>query len=139
MRKHEDARRTAFCDLFNTPGDVNLFVVNPGQRTCWHRHQRQTDQFRVLRGTVRFGMFEEFKPHQYHVLAKPDWMVTIPPGTWHGYENIGDEPAYLLMYLDQKFDPTDEERLDEADVAWDHPPMSKVGDGQGLDGWGVNA
>lgn len=97
---------------------MNLFVVNPGQRTCWHRHQRQTDQFRVLKGKVRFGMFEEFKPHQYHILSRPSWMVTVAPGIWHGYENIGEEPAYLLMYLDQKYDPDDEEKLSEDDAPW---------------------
>lgn len=134
VRTHRDERRTAYCDLFDTPGDVNLFVVNPGQRTCWHRHARQTDQFRVISGSIRFGMFEEFKPHQYHVLSKPDWMVTVPPGTWHGYENIGHEPAYLLMYLSQKYDPTDEERLSEADVPWDHPSPPRWDDYQGGDG-----
>lgn len=116
---HEDARRKAYCDLFSTPtGDVNLFIINPGQRTAWHRHKRQTDEFRVLRGAIRFGVVDTQGIHSYHVLAKPDWMVKVPPYCWHGYENLGNEPAWLLMYLDQKYSPDDEERTTEEEITW---------------------
>lgn len=118
LRIHRDERRDAYCDLFDgLPGDVNLFVVKPGQRTCWHRHQKQTDQFRVLMGKIRLGTIKDGK-HAYVTLARPDWKLTIEPGLWHGYENIGDEPAFLLMYLDQKYDSRDEEKMDEELVPW---------------------
>lgn len=117
MRIHTDARRDAFCDLFNTPGDVNLFIVQPGQRTCWHRHGKQTDQFRVLRGSVRIQCFNGWMRSD-DTLSSPEQLVVVPPDWWHGYENVGSEPAYLLMYLDQKYDPTDEERLSEEEMPW---------------------
>lgn len=119
MRIHTDERRTAYCDLFNQPdGDTNLFIVNPGQRTCWHRHERQTDQFRVLSGTVRFQKILH-GVRSSAILTSPHGAFTVQPGWWHGYENIGQEPAYLLMYLDRKYDPTDEERAGEDIVPWD--------------------
>lgn len=119
MRLHRDDRRDAYCDLFDTPGDVNLFIVKPGQRTCWHRHKKQTDQFRVLRGAVRFGRLSigNHLP-SYDLLSDPGEIYIVYPGVWHGYENAGDDEAYLLMYLDQKYDPADEERMGEARMPW---------------------
>ena len=117
MRIHCDKRRDAYCDLFDTPdGDVNVFYIKPGERTCWHRHQRQTDQFRVLRGEITIGMIED-GVHKYYTYNSPRWLLTVPPGTWHGYENAGKGEAILLMYLDQKYDPDDEERSDE--IPWE--------------------
>lgn len=119
MRVHSDERRTAYCDLFDTPGDVNLFIVNPGQRTAWHRHQKQTDQFRVLRGTIRFGVTGGPYPAPiYETLDGPERAICVMPLIWHGYENIGTGPAHLLMYLDRKYDPSDEERMSEAEMPW---------------------
>lgn len=117
LRKHKDERATRYCDLFNTPGDINLFVVEPGQRTCWHRHQKQTDQFRVMRGRVLLQKFLDFDV-EAKVLKGPDEIFEVPAGWWHGYENIGQWPAFLLMYLDQKYDPTDEETMDEWEEPW---------------------
>jgi quercetin dioxygenase-like cupin family protein len=117
VRVHSDERRTAYCDLFDTPGDVNLFIVKPGQRTCWHRHCRQTDQFRVIRGTIRIGVLEERGP-RYLDVSDPGELLWVEPGHWHGYENPTTEDAYLLMYLDRKYDPTDEERMSEAELPW---------------------
>lgn len=132
VRIHADERRTAYCDLFDTPGDVNLFVIQPGQRTCWHRHQKQTDQFRVIRGSLRIGWIATewngapipLEPH-YITLSDPTETVRIFPTYWHGYENVTDGPAYLLMYLDQKYDPTDEERMSEDVVPWWRPSPKK--------------
>jgi len=121
VRVHVDERRTAYCDLFDTPGDVNLFIVNPGQRTCWHRHQKQTDEFIVIRGKVRFGFYIDGLPPSYGVLDNPEESYYAFPNVWHGYENIGDEPAYLLMYLSRPYDPTDEERMSEDEVPWSPP------------------
>jgi dTDP-4-dehydrorhamnose 3,5-epimerase-like enzyme len=114
---HGDGRRIAYYDLFETPGQVNLFVISPGQRTCWHRHQRQTDVFRCIRGAIRVKKFQTG-----HVISadldSPEQAFRVLPGWWHGYECISDEPAYLLMYLDRKYDPTDEERVGEDEWPW---------------------
>jgi dTDP-4-dehydrorhamnose 3,5-epimerase len=97
---------------------VNLFIVQPGQRTCWHRHERQTDQFRVIKGKIRFGLIKNGMHSYYTYANQPGWKMTVEPGVWHGYENVGTEPAYLLMYLDQKYDPSDEERMTEEFCPW---------------------
>lgn len=116
MRVHADSRRVAYCDLFpeGTPGgDVNVFVFNEGARTYWHRHQRQTDRFFVAKGLLAVSTTRgPGLPVTEHVLREGETLV-IRPGLWHGYECLLHETV-LVMYLDQKYDPTDEERMDEA-------------------------
>lgn len=63
-------------------------------------------------------MIDKNGQHSYFTYARPDWKMTIEPGIWHGYENVANEPAYLLMYLDREYDPNDEERMDEEFVPW---------------------
>jgi dTDP-4-dehydrorhamnose 3,5-epimerase-like enzyme len=119
LRIHTDERRSAFCDLFDQPdGDTNLFIVHPGQRTCWHRHHRQTDQFRCIRGRVWVQTVGVDGDRTSHLLEDVGQRLAVHPGLWHGYENVGTEPAYLLMWLDQKYDPSDEQRLSEAEMPW---------------------
>jgi dTDP-4-dehydrorhamnose 3,5-epimerase-like enzyme len=119
LRVHEDSRRTAWCDLFpELPGDLNIFAVRPGARTCWHRHQRQADHFRVLSGAIRFGRWRDPRQVWYHTFDSPEVGFYVEPGWWHGYECVSEIPAVLIMYLDQKFDPSDEERCGEEEVQW---------------------
>jgi quercetin dioxygenase-like cupin family protein len=116
MRVHADHRRIAYCDLFpeGTPnGDLNVFVFNEGARTFWHRHQKQTDRFFVAKGLIVVSTTSgPGQPVTEHTLAEGDWLV-IPPNTWHGYECLLHETV-VVMYLDQKYNPDDEERMDEA-------------------------
>jgi dTDP-4-dehydrorhamnose 3,5-epimerase-like enzyme len=139
LRYHEDERRQAFCDLFDTPGDVNLFIVKPGQRTCWHGHRKQRDQFRCIRGSILVQTIFGTTRTQ-HLLDAPAKHVVVFPGVWHGYENVGTEDAYLLMYLSRKYDPTDEERMSEDEMPW-HPqvekPQPSIGDPANPLFWGT--
>jgi quercetin dioxygenase-like cupin family protein len=118
MRVHADHRRIAYCDLFpeGTPGgDVNVFVFNEGARTFWHRHQYQTDRFFVAKGllSVRTSLGPG-QPSTDHYLSDGD-SLTILPGLYHGYECLMHETV-LVMYLDQHYDPSDEERLEEGAI-----------------------
>lgn len=122
IRFHADERANRWCDLFEgTPGDVNLFVLKPGQVSAWHRHREQTDQFIVVDGAVEFGMYTDgdavpnFITVPYNIGNK----LAIHPGTWHGYKNIGETDALLLMYLSHKYeDGWDEERRTLEEMPW---------------------
>jgi dTDP-4-dehydrorhamnose 3,5-epimerase-like enzyme len=119
VRIHIDRRRTAYCDVFEgLPGDCNVFLLEAHKPSGWHRHRKQTDQFRVIQGTLRFGRWKEKDQVWYATLDRPELELKVLPGWWHGYANEGTEDAWLLMYLDQKYDVNDEERLSEAEQPW---------------------
>ena len=116
MRVHTDTRRKAICDIFGdaTPGDVNVFIANPDQVTCWHKHERQTDWFFCLSGSITFRWWKAGVFHQETLAQGDEKIVTIPPNWWHGYRS-GPNGSTVLMYLDRKYDEMDELRMTEAE------------------------
>jgi len=64
--------------------------VPPGQGPAPHAHTRETEVFRVIRGTFRFRCGDrEFD-------APPGSVVTLPPHVEHGWFNSGDEPGQMF-------------------------------------------
>jgi dTDP-4-dehydrorhamnose 3,5-epimerase-like enzyme len=121
LRVHTDERRTAYIDLFGEPKtDTNLFVVKPLQANGWHLHRNQDDVFVVLRGAMRFCWWREGGSPLYRTLTGPeDGMIYIPRDCWHGYVNPSDtDEAWLLMQLNQKYNPEDEFKRPLDDVPW---------------------
>lgn len=116
---HSDERRDAYCDIFagaGLPGDINVFRLHAGAKTFWHRHQRQVDRFFCVMGRIHVRAYQN-GDWQISGLAAGH-SVLIPPGWWHGYEALED--SILVMYLDQHYDPSDEERAtaEELGVPW---------------------
>lgn len=107
-----------------------MTVNAPGVIRAWHRHRRQTDAIVVVRGrallplydgreaSATYGVIEE------HVAdgAAP-FALFVPPGVYHGYKTLGDEPALILNFPDELYDPAapDEERVphDTPHIAYD--------------------
>ena len=116
MRVHRDRRRAAYCAIFDgLPGDVNVFLLEAHKPSGWHMHRHQTDQFFVARGTVTFGTWVgEWGPEYETIHAGETYQ--IPPGVWHGYE--AQSESVLVMYLDQKYNPEDEAKVDFDQVPW---------------------
>jgi mannose-6-phosphate isomerase-like protein (cupin superfamily) len=58
-----------------------------------HVHQRMTETFYILAGTltVRYGNEE--------MQAKAGSMIMVPPGVWHTYSNQSDERARYLLFM----------------------------------------
>ena len=112
MNISSDERRLAIFNIFGdaTPGQVNIIRLYPGATCGWHRHEKQTDYYYCVSGVVRVGIQPPMGPHRWEILdAHYPRIVTVPVEHWHGYFCIGEE-AILLQYLDQKYDPQDEEK-----------------------------
>jgi dTDP-4-dehydrorhamnose 3,5-epimerase len=88
----------------------------------WHLHQYQTDRFYCIRGTIvvaiadpRPGSPTEGALMLVELAAAEDapapMLVTIPPGTLHGFVVTSKEPAMLLNFPNRIYDPTDEGRV----------------------------
>lgn len=88
----------------------------------WHVHRHQTDRFYCVAGriVVPIADVREGSPTQGSLMlvelaAQADGpapiLVTIPPGTLHGFVVTSPGPATLLNFPNRIYDPDDEGRL----------------------------
>lgn len=102
-------------------GQAYVTTVFPGVVKAWHRHARQSDRMVGLVGhtllvlldgradsPTRGAVVEELLGPRSHCL------VTIPPGVWHGFKNLGTVESMVLNLPDRAYDAAapDEQRAD---------------------------
>jgi len=120
-----EVMRTDWKDLFgkDTIAQVNHSFTYPGIIRAWHRHLRgQVDYFLVLKGTVKICAFDDKTAElDEFVSAGTDLQLVRMPGHyWHGFKAVGNEPALLVYFTTNLYDPSDpdEERRD-----WNDPTL----------------
>lgn len=93
----------------------------------WHVHQHQTDRFYCVRGRIVVAIADprpdsptEGNLMLVELAAEPDgpapMLVTIPPGTLHGFVVTSEEPATLLNFPNRIYDASDEGRTPFAEA-----------------------
>lgn len=93
----------------------------------WHAHRQQTDRFYCLAGRIvvaiadaRPGSPTRGRMMLVELAASADapapLVVTIPPGTLHGFVVTGETPALLANFPNRLYDPGDEGRVPFADA-----------------------
>ena len=56
-RRYDDDRGRRYCDLFGrVTGDINITYAYPGVTTAWHAHNRQYDEWFVIKGAIKVGL-----------------------------------------------------------------------------------
>ena len=108
---------TNWKDLFeeDTVAQANLSFTYPNIIRAWHRHLRgQIDYFLALKGSIKIGVFDE-KTNELNEIVSSSLnlqVVRVPGHYWHGFKALGDEPAMLLYFTTNLYNPTnpDEER-----------------------------
>lgn len=83
------------------PGTQTIMLevqVPPGAGTPPHRHA-SPELFRVLSGEVTFTTVQD--GHEQRTVAHAGDVLSVPSNVPHGYINSGNEPADLLVLLDQ--------------------------------------
>jgi dTDP-4-dehydrorhamnose 3,5-epimerase len=106
-------------------GQVYTTTVLPGRIKAWHMHEEQTDRMMLIRGLIRFvGVMGLAKSTEAGleadtrldlvVDAQDPYMIVIPPQLYHGFQNLGDEEAYIINIPDKpyNYDNPDEKRID---------------------------
>lgn len=58
-----------------------------------HTHQRMTEAFYILEGTLTVQLGAE------KIQAEPGALIVVPPGIWHTYSNPSDTPAKYLLFM----------------------------------------
>ena len=112
-----EVMRNDWKDLFaeDTIAQVNHSVTYPSIVRAWHRHLKgQIDYFLVLKGAIKIGVYDE-KTGELDTVVSTGLdlqIVRVPGEYWHGFKALGTEPAMLLYFTTNLYDPSnpDEER-----------------------------
>jgi quercetin dioxygenase-like cupin family protein len=96
-----------------TDGTLTAFetVVGPGDGPPLHTHANEGESVYVLDGEMRFKLRDEIQA------APAGSFVFIPRGAPHTWQNVGDEPARMLVH----FAPSGMERFFDGFAALDGP------------------
>ena len=100
-----------------------LSVTHPGVARGPHEHITQSDCFCFLSGKFRLTLWFRSETgilkEVYEMGEENAFLVIVPPGVVHAYENIGEQDAFVLNFPDKlyagkgKKEPVDEIRHEE--------------------------
>ncbi|MFC1849047.1 dTDP-4-dehydrorhamnose 3,5-epimerase family protein [candidate division CSSED10-310 bacterium] len=100
-------------------GEVYCSSIYPGVVKAWHFHEKITLHYVVVRGMIKFVLFDERDLSPTHKVIQEIFMgdhnyvrVTVPPGIWSGFMGIGVEPALVCNVINHPHDETEIRRCD---------------------------
>ncbi len=100
--KSDELKRKEFGQLFIT-------TAHTGITKGGHYHKRKTEWFCVIKGKGLL-VLEDIKTNERKEIildAEEISTVKIEPYMKHSIKNIGDGILYLIVYVDEQFDPGD--------------------------------
>lgn len=123
-------------EMFKKFGQVYVTACFPGVIKAWHKHKKQYDNFCVVKGNAKIGLYDgrkdskTYKKSETYILGELNpILLQIPPFVWHGQMAIGDETSYLINIPTEVYDREnpDEDRIDpfENDFNYDWQIKSK--------------
>ncbi len=82
--------------------------------SAWHVHEYQTDTIFVTSGSIKLVLFDD-RPNSttrgdinvFHLSRMRPTVITIPPGIWHGLQNIENSESSFINYFDRAYVYTD--------------------------------
>jgi dTDP-4-dehydrorhamnose 3,5-epimerase len=90
-------------EMFRGFGQAYISGCFPGVVKAWHCHRLQFDNFCVVSGNAKVGMYDdrEGSPTRGETMGivlgeLNPCVVQIPPLVWHGMAAVGNETALLL-------------------------------------------
>ncbi len=115
---------------FEKFGQVYFTTTYPGVVKAWHYHKKQTDNFYVIKGTVKVALYDQRKDsptcgtvNQICLGEHCPGLLRIPPGVMHGWMCVGQTEAYIVNITSEVYDyeEPDEYRTDphENDIPYD--------------------
>lgn len=86
---------------------VSVSGLRSGVVKGFHLHREQTDHICCVEGSIRLVVYDPVQPKNslsIYLSRESLKLVTIIPGLWHGYKNIGTEMALMLNIPDKEYD-----------------------------------
>jgi len=91
-------------------GQVFQVALGPREISAWHAHRRTIDRLFVNRGAVRIVLFDartssptHGQLNEFRFGEHRPALLRVPPGVWHGVENLRGEPSAVLNLVDQAY------------------------------------
>lgn len=82
----------------------------PGAVSAWHRHGETTDRLFVNQGIVKVVLYDDRDDsptaRRLNVFRLGDLrpaLLVVPPGVWHGVQNLGPTQASVLNAVDRAY------------------------------------
>jgi dTDP-4-dehydrorhamnose 3,5-epimerase len=101
-------------------------VLGPGEVSAWHVHRATRDRLFVNHGSVRIVLYDARRAspthggiNQFQFGSHRPALVLVPPGVWHGLQNLRDEESLVLNMVDRAYSYEDPDH-------WRLPPDSAV-------------
>jgi dTDP-4-dehydrorhamnose 3,5-epimerase len=101
-------------------GQTYVTCTLPGIVKAWYRHHQQVDQLALIKGELLLALYDTRNDSltsgnlvEITITEQAPLLVQIPPGVWHGFKALGNEPAFLLHLntVAYNFQQVDEDRL----------------------------
>jgi dTDP-4-dehydrorhamnose 3,5-epimerase len=93
-------------------GGAFIATIVPGRVSAWHVHRRTVDRLSIVAGRVRVVLFDARTTSPTFGLCNDDLifgdirpaLIVVPPGVWHGLQNIGAQTASVVNLVSQAYD-----------------------------------
>jgi dTDP-4-dehydrorhamnose 3,5-epimerase len=125
LKRISDERGTVFHMLKRTDphfkefGEIYFSSIYPGVVKAWHLHDRMTLNYACLVGDIKLVLFDERQDSKtrgetqvLYLGTRSYVLVTVPPGVWNGFMNVGTEEAFVANCATIPHDPAEIRRLD---------------------------
>ncbi len=96
---------------FEKFGQVYFTTTYPGVVKAWHYHNKQTDHFYVIKGTVKVALYDNRKTSPTHAEVNEIYLgehnpglIKIPPGVMHGWMCVSKSEAYIVNLVSEMYD-----------------------------------
>lgn len=115
----QEDERGELCEIWTADRDplglpvahAYMLTVRTGKTRAWMMHEKQYDRLFIQRGRFRIAMFDarSGSPTQglLNVFTYSDHqrvLIVIPPGVWHGVQNVGENEAVLVNLSTHAYD-----------------------------------
>ena len=112
-------------ELLKRFGQASLSKTYPGVVKAFHYHERQDDLWFFPCGNAQVVLHDlrEDSPTQgetnvFYMGEDNPILLVIPIGVAHGYRVLGSEPAIIMYFTTESYDPKDP---DEKRLSWNDP------------------
>jgi dTDP-4-dehydrorhamnose 3,5-epimerase len=95
----------------STVAQVFQALLAPHAISAWHVHRHATDRLFANDGLIKIVLFDaragsltERRVNVFRFGSIRPALIVVPPGVWHGAQNLGATPALLLNLPDRAYE-----------------------------------